>query len=81
VPRHPGKLQDGQGIADVVWNVVKVQDPGIVVVLAGKQGATEIPWVDISQGMIPDVPPSKTKIESTDAGAMIVDHHDLEIVF
>jgi hypothetical protein len=81
VPRHPSKLQDGQGIADVVWNVVKVQDPGVVVVLSRKHGAAEIKRVDISKGMISSIPSPKAKIKSTNAGAMIVDNHDLKTEF
>ena len=77
MPRHPRGLQNRNRIADVVSNVLEIEDTSIVVVLPREEGKREIRGMDICQGMVVCVPAAKAQIKAANASKMVIDHHDL----
>ena len=80
MPRHTRALQHGNSLAHVVANILEVQDAGIVVVLARKEGARKICGMCVGQRVILCVPAAKTNVEPADARAMIVNNYDFLVV-
>lgn len=77
MPGHPSGLQDRNGIADVVADVLEIENARIIVILPGEECKREISGMDVREGMIVRVPATETQIQSTYAGKVIVDYNDL----
>jgi hypothetical protein len=72
MPRHPAKLQNTQRITNVIGNVLEVHNPCIIIVLPREEGSREIGRVDVGEGMGLGVPAPEAKIETANAGALVV---------
>ena len=77
MPRHPSSLQHAQSVASVVGNLLEVQHPGIIVILAWEKGLFKVCRVDIGQGVALRIPFPETEIKTTNRGVVIIDDYDL----
>jgi hypothetical protein len=72
MPRHPPKLQDTQRITNIIRNVLEVHNPCVIVVLSREEGSGEIGGVDVGEGVNLGVPAPEAKIETANAGALVI---------
>ena len=80
MPWHTRALQHGYSPAHIVANILEVQDAGVVVVLARKEGARKIGRVCVGKGVILCVPAAKTDVETANARAMVVHNYNFLVV-
>ena len=80
MPWHTRALQHRNSLANVVANLLEVQDARVVIVLARKEGARKIGRMCVCKRVILCVPAAKTNVETADTRSVIVNHHDFLVV-
>ena len=60
--------------------MLEVHDPRIVVVLPGKESLREICRVGVRKRMGVRVPTPKAKVQTADAGSVVVDYNNLFVM-
>lgn len=80
MPWHTRALQHGNSPAQVVADILEVQDARVVVVLARKEGARKIGRMCVCKRVILCVPAAKTNVETADTRSVVVNDHNFLVV-
>jgi hypothetical protein len=77
MPWHAPIVSLAQFIALPVLNVLEVHDPVVVEVLSGEDLVFDTRRMSISQWMLPLIPATEAKIQTSDEGKIEVDNDEL----
>lgn len=79
-PAHAGRGLPLQLILLPVHDVMEVQDPGIVVILAGKDNLVQVGRVDVGNGMLMGIPAPKAEVQAAHESNAAINQAELLVV-